>query len=372
MIRLMAVIERDLKKFRRNPITLLMSIVLPIIYLVILGNSFQGKLHRLPLVVVDHDRGEWSRRLLDNLHAIAAGPRTLILNQIGDENQAVRDVRRGRYKACLIIPDRFSKKVAVRAVPEVALFLDNTDGISAETLRSAVTGALRASALDYVAIRKRPGDLQLRDINLYPQVDYSQSLVPGVIIMAIFLGTLTTGAFNLVMDRFLGVDESYMLTPLSKGDIVGGLIISGLVVTTLIAVLIMTIGTLVTGIPFSRVLGNVHLLLLIIVLTTLSLLSLMFVLLGRLHHPRVVGILSGFMNVILFFPSGAVYPIASFPGWLRTFAAVNPEAYAVAALKSVLFKAEGLGTIWPDLAFLLGFTAVTMTAAILLFKRTLS
>ena len=41
----------------------------------------------------------------------------------------------------------------------------------------------------------------------------------------------------------------------------------------------------------------------------------------------------------------AVYPIASFPERLWIFAAVNPGAYAVAALKSVLFKAEGLATI---------------------------
>ena len=52
MIRLLAVIERDLKKFRRNPVVLAMSILMPIIYLLILGNSFQGKLTSLPVVVV--------------------------------------------------------------------------------------------------------------------------------------------------------------------------------------------------------------------------------------------------------------------------------------------------------------------------------
>ncbi|WP_161807179.1 ABC transporter permease [Desulfatitalea tepidiphila] len=301
-----------------------MSILLPIIYLVILGNSFQGKLQGLPIVVVDQDGAEWSQRLMDNLRALVKGPKTVTLDQTSDENQAIRNVRQGRYKACLIIPMDFSKKKAVKAAPEVALFLDNTDGISSETIRNVVTGALRAIALTYVPLREDFGSPQLNDINLYQQVDYRQSLVPGVIIMAIFLGTQTTGAFNLVMDRFLGVDESYMLTPLSKGDIVGGLIISGLTVTTIIAVFIMTVGMLITGISFSRTFGHFALLLLIIVLTTMSLLSLMFVLLGRLRHPRVVGIISGFMNVILFFPSGAVYPIASFPEWLKLFATINP------------------------------------------------
>ena len=183
----------------------------------------------------------------------------------------------------------------------------------------------------------------LRDIDLYRKVDYYQSLVPGVVIMAIFLGTLTTGAFNLVMDRFLGIDESYLLTPLSKSHIVAGLIISGLTITTMIAVLIFTVSMVITGIPFSNGLKQFVPILTVIILTTLCLLSLMFVLIGRVNHPRIVGILSGFMNVILFFPSGAIYPIASFPGWLRAFAKVNPEAYAVDALKSILFKGRGLG-----------------------------
>ena len=32
-------------------------------------------------------------------------------------------------------------------------------------------------------------------------------------------------------------------------------------------------------------------------------------------HPRLVGAFAGFLNVILFFPSGAIYPIESFPPW---------------------------------------------------------
>jgi ABC-2 type transport system permease protein len=77
------------------------------------------------------------------------------------------------------------------------------------------------------------------------------------------------------------------------------------------------------------------------------------------------------MNVILFFPSGAVYPIASFPPWLKVFAKINPEAYAVHALKSVLFKGVSLGDIFGDIAFLCVFTAVMMGTAMGTFKRTL-
>jgi ABC-2 type transport system permease protein len=371
MVRMLAVIDRDLRKFRRNLVVLAVSILMPIVYLVILGNSFQGKLQRLPLVVVNQDSGPYSKSFTERLRAVEAGPKTLKILTGQNQKDAIEGVRKGRYKAGLIIPPDFSRRIALKGRPEVGLFLDNSDGISSETIRSVVMGALGAANVDYISIREKTDQTLLREINLYKNVDYYQSLVPGVVIMAIFLGTLTTGAFNLVMDRFLGVDESYLLTPLSKTDIVAGLIISGLSVTTIIAVLILIVSMLITGIGFSGGIGRLASILVVIVLTTLSLLSLMFVILGRFNHPRIVGILSGFLNVILFFPSGAIYPIASFPQWLRVFAKVNPEAYAVDALKSILFKEADLGGILPDVSFLAVFTVVMMTIAIATFKRTL-
>jgi ABC-2 type transport system permease protein len=371
MIRLLAVVERDLKKFKRNPMVLAMSIFMPIIYLVILGNSFQGKLQDLPLIVINQDTGPFAKRIMENLRAVEAGPKTFIIRDAPDYKEALEGVRKGRYKAALIIPPDFSKKVALQRRPELGLFLDNTDAISADTIRNTVNGALRSIKTDYVSIREKTDEVFLRDIDLYRKVDYYQSLVPGVVIMAIFLGTLTTGAFNLVMDRFLGIDESYLLTPLSKSHIVGGLIISGLTITTLIAVLIFIVSMFMTGIPFEKGTGQFASILAVIILTTLCLLSLMFVIIGRVNHPRIVGILSGFLNVILFFPSGAIYPIASFPGWLKAFAKVNPEVYAVDALKAILFKGERLVDVSGDILFLISFTCVMMSISIMTFKRTI-
>jgi len=182
---------------------------------------------------------------------------------------------------------------------------------------------------------------------------------------------LTSGVFNLVMDRFLGIEESYLLTPLSKAHIVSGLVISGLLITTAIAAIITVTSMLMTGIPLARGVERFFPFLAVVVLTTLCLLSLMFVILGRARHPRIVGILSGFLNVILFFPSGAIYPVESFPGWLKAFAKCNPEVYSVHALKSILFKNAGMATISGDVLFLSLFTVVLMTIAILTFKRTL-
>jgi ABC-2 type transport system permease protein len=365
------VIERDLKKFIRNPMVIAMSFLMPIIYLVIMGSSFQGKLISLPVLIVNHDTGPHARDMLDGLRAIEAGPGTVSIDTAQNESTAIAAVRDGHYKAALIVPPDFSKRLDQHARPEIGLFLDNTDGISAKTITEAVNGVLDALRADYEPIREAVDTVHIRDTNLYRNVDYFQSLVPGIVVMAIFLGTMTTGVFNVAMDRFLGIEESYLLTPLTKTDIVGGLILSGLAITTAVAVAVLAVGMAITRIPPPQSIGPLLSLLLVIILTTLGLQSLMFALLARADHPRIVGVVSGFMNVILFFPSGAVYPTASLPDWLRAFARVNPEAYAVDALKALLFKSAGIGSIIHDIGVLVVFMVIMMSIAIALFKRTL-
>ena len=82
-------------------------------------------------------------------------------------------------------------------------------------------------------------------------------------------------------------------------------------------------------------------------------------------------VLFGILNTVLYFPSGAVYPQQGFPGWMQVIAVMDPFTYAVHAFKNLLLKNTGLVAISSDLTFLLIFSAVAMTAATSLFKRTL-
>jgi ABC-2 type transport system permease protein len=192
-----------------------------------------------------------------------------------------------------------------------------------------------------------------------------------VIVMALFMGSLTSGVFNWVMDRFMGVTECYLVTPLSRWNLAGGVLGSSVLVTSCASTIVLVVALLITG---GAIIGGLPAFLMlvgIIVLGGTGILAMTFALLGRAENPRIVGASAGFLNVILFFPSGAVYPIESFPKWLRVFAGYNPETHAVAALKSVLFKGANFAAISSDVAFLLIFTAVMLVLASVTVKRTL-
>ena len=107
------------------------------------------------------------------------------------------------------------------------------------------------------------------------------------------------------------------------------------------------------------------------VVTSLALVSMMFLIMVRVSDPLLPRAIFGLLNTLLYFPSGAVYPQQAFPGWMKVIAAVDPFTYAVHAFKSLLLKNTGFGAITFDLGYLVVFTIVTMTSATLLFKRTL-
>ena len=76
-------------------------------------------------------------------------------------------------------------------------------------------------------------------------------------------------------------------------------------------------------------------------------------------------------QTLLFFPSGAIYPIEAFPKWLRAIAIVDPFTYAVHGFKAILIKDGGFAAIQKDVLFLFGFGIISLLLATPLFKRTL-
>lgn len=370
-MRVLAVIERDIRRFWRNPIVILFTVTMPLVYLLIVGNSIQGEFKNLPLALVDQDGGFYSRRLKEGLQALESGPKTLTTLSFSDQGEAVKRVREGKCKAALIIPPDFTKKVFRDNNPQLGFLSDNTDFLSANALYEAILGVVNETKKERIPIRDERNVIKLRHVELYKKIDYDASLAPGVIIMAIFLGTMTTGVFNLVMDRFLGIHESYLVTPLTDKDIVIGTIVSGIILTLLSTTIVFIASIIISGISLSGGISTFVSIFFVICLTALALLSMMFVFLGRADHPRVVGVVGGFLNVIFFFPSGAIYPIETFPRWLRAFALVNPETYAIHALKALMFKGIPLKALKGDLIFLSIFTAIMLLFSIFIFKRRL-
>ena len=120
MKRMMAIVEREMRKFFRSPALMMVSMMLPLAQLVILGNAFGGKIRNATMGVVDYDHGSQALNIHEAFQAIAVNIRTFTTVNYDNEQQAREDVRTGKIDGAVIIPAQYSRRVLAGRVADLA------------------------------------------------------------------------------------------------------------------------------------------------------------------------------------------------------------------------------------------------------------
>jgi ABC-2 type transport system permease protein len=370
MNRMWAIVEREMRKFFRSPTLMLVSMVFPLVQLIVLGNAFGGKIKEARLGVVDQDHGTQAVKVLEALAAVQSNARTFYIVPYDNDKQAGEDVRTGRIDGAIIIPPEYSRRVYEENHPRIALVVDNTDNFMSSTLESLM--AELTTALNTPDVEPRiVQNIVLETVELYPYIEYMKYLLPGSIVLAMFVSVMIGGGMLYIDDKARGVHEGYLVTPITKFELVTGLNVAGTVKAVLSGIVITVLGSLLAGLGTVFVPQNILYVLLLIVVTSLAFNTLMFLMMVRVEDPLVPRATFGILNTLLFFPSGAIYPIKAFPPWLRAIAYIDPFTYAVHGFKAILLKDAGFVAIRADLAYLLIAAGVMISIATALFKRTL-
>ena len=92
MERAWAIVERELRRFRRSPTLIVVSLVFPVVQLVVLGYAFGGNVKHLRVAVVDQDHGVPAVRIRELASAVASGNHTFDLIDYADPGVALTDL----------------------------------------------------------------------------------------------------------------------------------------------------------------------------------------------------------------------------------------------------------------------------------------
>ena len=370
MNRMLAIIEREMRKFFRSPALMMASMIFPLVQLLVLGNAFGGKIRDAKLGIVDQDGGTQALKVREAFDSVRANVRTFEPVYYDNDKQAMEDVRNGKIQGAVIIPPQYSRRVYEENHPRIALIVDNSDNFMSSTLEeklTELTNALNQPTVEPRLLQKTA----LEVVELYPYIEYMKYLLPGSIALAMFVSVMIGGGMLYIDDKARGVHEGYLVTPITKTELVFGLNAAGAIKAVLTGVVITVIGSLLSGVNTLFNPATAFGLLLMILLTSLAFNTMMFLLMVRVEDPLVPRAIFGILNTLLFFPSGSIYPIQAFPFWLRAIAKVDPFTYAVHGFKALLLKETGLVAVVPDMIYLSIFAVVTLTIATPLFKRTL-
>src|SRR5580765_5815880 len=355
---ILAISQRSYVTLWRQPVLIVSTMLFPVVYLLILGNSLNRQLQRIPVAIVDEAGNAVAAECIRGAMALESGRDLLRITLLADREEALRGLRQGRFRAVWVLPFGLS-----RQGPAPSFIGDNTDRFSFET----VGGALR-DIWDSDAGGAQARAAPAVSLEAFPYLDYLTYLAPAVVCLAIFMGSMVSGGLQVIEDRMYGYHEGYLVTPISTGTLVAGHILAGALVASMAGAVVLIVVLFKTPVPITGpapVLASF----LTVFLTSLAIASVWFLLFARARRASVLRGMFGIINALLFFPSGALYPVESYPKWLRAISDVDPLTYGLRALRDVLLRGEAVSACYPPWVFLATFTLVCGILTRVLFKR---
>lgn len=356
---MIAICQRAYVTLWRQPVLVVSTMLFPVVYLLVLGNALNRQLRGIPVAVVDEAGNALAAECLRGVLALETGRDLVLMTVVADRNEAFEGLRRGRFRGIWVLPFGLS-----REGPAPSFIGDNTDRFSYETVESALRDVWQGVGVSAA------GDAAAPAVRLeaYPYLDYLTYLAPAVVCLAIFMGSMVSGGLQVIEDRMYGYHEGYLVTPISTGTLVAGHILAGSLVAALAGCIVLVAILFLTPVPVAGP-AAVAASLFTIFLTALSIASVWFLLFARARQASVLRGMFGIVNALLFFPSGALYPVESYPGWLRAISNIDPLTYGLAAMRDMLLRGARPSACLAPWVFLVTFTLVCGVLTRVLFRR---
>jgi len=374
--RLLAIARKEWVHIRRDPRSLAVALMIPLILLLLMGAGINFDLTDLPFALCDYDGSQTSRLLRD----------TLSHTQLFRLADAVRDpaegellLREGRCRFVLVIPPGMEADLAAGRPVALQALLDGSDANTASIARSYLEGAmarfssdLLASAGKRLGLKTRvvlPPITVARKVLYNPALESRQFIVPGLIVtILVILGAILTSG-TVVRERERGTFETLAASPVLAGEILLGKLIPYLVIGMLDVLTTITLGALVFHV---YVAGSVALLLACAVVFLVCALGLgLFV--STIFRTQQLAMVAAIVATLLpsILLSGFAFPIRNMPLFLRVISNIIPATHFLIVARGIYLKGVGLGVVWPQLAALMGFAVLIVALSVRRFSKRL-
>lgn len=172
-----------------------------------------------------------------------------------------------------------------------------------------------------------------------PGIDYQQYLFPGIIGQTLLFTSMFMG-ISVIWDKEFGFMKEILVAPISRFTIFLGKMFGDSTAAMIQGLIVFAFG-FILGIPFDPL--TLFAALPIMLLITIGLVSIGLIIASFIGSLENFGAIQTFINLPLFFLSGALFPVTGpgTPEWLSVAATFNPLTYGVDALRSVI-----LGSTW--------------------------
>lgn len=374
LTRLSALMRKEMLQIVRDPRTLALVFIMPILQLVLLGYAATSDVRNIPLVVLDQDKSPASRTLLESFRAADYFRQAFDVNS---ESELRSLIDAGSARAGIIIPPDYSSRLAAVRPAQVAFIIDGSDPAIAGTTLAAATliGQARATALSVerlaargLAVAAAPA-IEVRTRVWYnPDLIAAYYMIPAVVGLILQFLTVILTATAIVRERERGTIEQLIVTPLRASELIVGKLAPYVLIAFIDTIEILAGGVLLFGVPIN---GSLPLLLLLSGLFLISNLGVGLLISTITSTQQEAIIVAIFYNLPSIFLSGFIYPVAAMPRVLQFVSHAIPLRYYLIVVRGIVLKGVGLPALWPEVIALSIFAVVVITSAATRFKKRL-
>jgi len=371
--RLLSIIRKEFIQIFRDPRTLGLILVMPIVQLFLLGYAATTDVKNVPIAVMDQSRTPESRALLD---AFRAADYFRIDYVVYSEEEIQILIERGDIRAALVIPPDYDRSL-LGGDAQVSMILDGSDatvGSTALSTANQIGQSYSIKILTEQASRQGQGATVRPPLEVRTRVWYNPDLVsayfmiPGMIGMILYFITALLTASAIVRERERGTIEQLIVTPIRSWELIVGKVVPYVLLGFFDTMEVLLIGHYWFKVPIRGDLG--------LIIATSGLLLLSSLGIGLFASTIANTQQEAFLTVMFtmlpsIFLSGFFFPLDAMPQFLQIVSSIIPLRYFLVIIRTLLLKGVGAVAIQNEIIALAIFGVVIMGAAAARFRKRL-
>ncbi len=369
--RLWAVLVKEFIQMRRDKVTFVMMIGLPIMQLIIFGFAINADPHHLPTLVEMADTGPVTRAIVEGMRTseyfdfqgVVIGP------EAGDAA-----LRRGDANFVVVIPQGFERDAVRGLRPSLLVAADASDPSASGAAVAALGGIVERAVADTLvgALAQKaasPAPVQIvvhKEFN--PEGRTATNIVPGLLAIIMSMTMVMITAVAIVRETERGTMEFLLATPVRPFEVMLGKISPYVLVGYVQTAVFLIAARGVFQVPF---LGDPWAFFAGFNLYIVANLALGFLISTVARSQMQAMQLSFFTLLPSILLSGFMFPFAGMPAWAQAIGSAIPATHFLRLTRKVMLKGAGLADVAGNMGGIAAIMGVIVLAALLRYRRTL-
>jgi len=372
--RLKAIIEKEFLHIKRDPRSLAITILAPVILLVLYAYAITFDIKKIDMGVIDYDKTSLSRNYIDKF--ISSGY-FVIKDKEKDIKEQIKNLRVNKIRVLLVIPQNFTFKIRKNKTADVQVILDGSDSNTANVALGyikIITATFSKNILLKEVKSRGFNPKRIPYIEPVPRVWYNPQLksqnfvIPGLIAIIMMLIAATLTSLTIVREKESGSFEQIISTPAKSEEILIGKLLPYILIGFIDVLIIFLVGTLWFKVPFR---GDFFTFLVFTLFFLLGSMGLGLFMSSIAPNQTVAVIGTVFATVLpSILLSGFVFPLDSMPVFISVFSYLVPARYFLVALRTLFLKPDVYFLVLlPEAVFLCIFSFLFIFISIKKFKK---